>query len=107
MSLSFSYPGSNYSLYSLVEHLGFSGIRCQERVYCIRCLLGINTCEKKEADAKLGKEVEMQFRPGKALLADPVRRSGVSITCESIPHPVDMTGLYISNLLCYGVQVAL
>ena len=43
------------------------------RKSCLRCSLGINTCERKGADAKLGREAEMRFKPGKAL-AGPVGR---------------------------------
>lgn len=61
------------------------------RVYCIRCFLGIHTCERKGTDSELGREVEMQFKPRKAL-ADLVGKSRVSITYKRIPYLVDMAG---------------
>lgn len=37
-----------------IIYFGSSGSRCQESVWCIRCLLGINVCERKWAEAELG-----------------------------------------------------
>lgn len=74
------------------------------RKSCLRCSLGINTCETKRADAELGREVERRFKPGKAL-ADPVARSGVSLM-RVFHIQLTWLGFYTSSLLHHQVQVA-
>lgn len=104
MSWSFSYLGSNYSVSSLFNYLGFSGIRCKGGICCRRCFLGINTFERKGTEAELGKgrsRPAMQAPHSLSLhtLGGKMWSERALIACDSIPHWADRD---VSFHLCFA-----